>query len=180
MVLVIYMLLGVAFSVVAVVALPLLLPPPKPPPEAYKSPGPPKLAIKSYMLGELYARSRSWVSPISPIFSKFQLVNDQCSNKHSKDSKPILVKVDPEISDDSLEQLMNQVKKHNIRGIIATNTTVSRPQTDNLKSKKISRVWTQCFFGRSKFRIFILLIFELGIIKELNSSNYKLNKPIRN
>ena len=47
----IYLLLGVASSVVAVVALPLLLPQPKPPPEAYKSPGPPKLAIKSYMLG---------------------------------------------------------------------------------------------------------------------------------
>ena len=47
----IYLLLGVAFSVVAVVALPLLLPQPKPPPEAYKSPGPPKLAIKSCMLG---------------------------------------------------------------------------------------------------------------------------------
>ena len=51
MVLVIYMLLGVAFSVVAVVALPLLLPQPKRPPEADKSPGPPKLAIKIYLLG---------------------------------------------------------------------------------------------------------------------------------
>ena len=50
-VLVIYLLLGVALSVVAVVALPLLLPQPKPPPEADKSPGPPKLAIKSYLLG---------------------------------------------------------------------------------------------------------------------------------
>ena len=39
---------GVAFSVVAVVAVPLLLPQPKPRPEAYKSPGPPKLAIKGY------------------------------------------------------------------------------------------------------------------------------------
>ena len=74
---------------------------------------------------------------LNSIFSKCQSVNDQCSNKHSKDSKPILVKVDPEISDDSLEQLMNQVKKHNVRGIIATNTTVSRPQTDNLKSEKV-------------------------------------------
>ncbi len=74
---------------------------------------------------------------LNSIFSKCQSVNDQCSNKHSKDSKPILVKVDPEISDDSLEQLMNQIKKHNIRGIIATNTTVSRPQTDNLKSEKV-------------------------------------------
>ena len=39
-----------AFSVVAVVALPLLLPQPKPPPEADKSPGSPKLAIESYLL----------------------------------------------------------------------------------------------------------------------------------
>ena len=45
------MLLGVASSVVAVVALSLLLPQPKPPPEADKSPGPPKLAINSSLLG---------------------------------------------------------------------------------------------------------------------------------
>ena len=41
----IYLLLWVASSVVAVVDLPLLLPQPKPPPEADKSPGPPQLAI---------------------------------------------------------------------------------------------------------------------------------------
>ena len=58
-VLVIYMLLGVALVVLKVVAKPLLLLQKKPPPEAHKSPNPPKLAIKSYMLGELYARSRS-------------------------------------------------------------------------------------------------------------------------
>ena len=51
MILVIYLLSGVAFSVVAVAALPLLLPQPKPPSEADKSPAPPKLAIRSYLLG---------------------------------------------------------------------------------------------------------------------------------
>ena len=50
------MLLAVALVVVKVVAKPLLLLQKKPPPEAYKPPGPPKLAIKviclgSYMLG---------------------------------------------------------------------------------------------------------------------------------
>ena len=44
----IYMLLGVAFGVVKVVAKPLLLLQKKPPPEAYKSPGPQKLAIKNF------------------------------------------------------------------------------------------------------------------------------------
>ena len=52
----IYMLLAVALVVVKVVAKALLLLQKKPPPEAYKPPGPPKLAIKviclgSYMLG---------------------------------------------------------------------------------------------------------------------------------
>ena len=47
----IYMLLGMALWVVKVVAKPLLLLQKKPPPEPYKSPGPPKLAIKNCLLG---------------------------------------------------------------------------------------------------------------------------------
>ena len=54
------MLLGVTFCIVAVVALPLFLPQREPPAEASDQlPGPPKLAIQSYMLRKLYARSRS-------------------------------------------------------------------------------------------------------------------------
>ena len=45
----IYLLLGVASSVVAVVALPLPLPQPERPPEAAKSPGPPKLPIRIHL-----------------------------------------------------------------------------------------------------------------------------------
>ncbi len=58
-VLVIYLLLGVALAVVKVVAKPLLLLQKKPPPEAYKSPGAPKLALKSYMLGSYMLASSS-------------------------------------------------------------------------------------------------------------------------
>ena len=47
----IYLLLGVALVVVKVVAEPLLLLQKKLPPEGDKAPGPPKLAIKSYLLG---------------------------------------------------------------------------------------------------------------------------------
>ena len=53
----IYLLLGVALVVVKVVAKPLLLLQKKPPPEADKSPGPPKLAVNSYLLRELSALS---------------------------------------------------------------------------------------------------------------------------
>ena len=49
------LLLGVALVVVKVVAGPPLLQPP----EANKSPGPPKLAIRSYLLRELSALSGS-------------------------------------------------------------------------------------------------------------------------
>ena len=45
---------GGAFFVVEVVAKPLLVLQKKPPPEAYKSPGPPKLAIKGCMLREAF------------------------------------------------------------------------------------------------------------------------------
>ena len=49
MVLVIYLIPGVAFSVQAAVALPLLLAHTKRPPEPNRSPGPPKLDIKFYL-----------------------------------------------------------------------------------------------------------------------------------
>ena len=55
----IYMLLGLALGVVKAVAKPLLLLQKKPPPEADKSPGSPKLAIKNNLLRELSALSRS-------------------------------------------------------------------------------------------------------------------------
>ena len=55
----IYVLLVVGLVVVKVMAKPLLLLQKKPPPEADKSPGSPKLAIKSYLLRELSALSRS-------------------------------------------------------------------------------------------------------------------------
>ena len=51
MVLVIYLLLEVAFFVVAVVALPRLCTTAEATPEADKSPGPPKLAIKTHLVG---------------------------------------------------------------------------------------------------------------------------------
>ena len=57
MILVIYLLPGVALVVVKVVAKPLLLLQKKPTPETDKSPGSPQLAITSYLLRELSALS---------------------------------------------------------------------------------------------------------------------------
>ena len=74
------MLLGVASAVVKVVAKPLLLLQKKPPPEAYKSPGPPKLAINSYLLGVIclvrppsfacFRRLQGWLFGLQGRFSR--------------------------------------------------------------------------------------------------------------
>ena len=44
--------------------------------------------------------------------------------------KPILVKVAPDLSFEALDEILELVTPRNIAGIVATNTTVSRPQTN--------------------------------------------------
>lgn len=53
------------------------------------------------------------------------------------DSKPILVKVAPDLSFEALDEILELAKARNISGIVATNTTVSRPQTNDLRLQKI-------------------------------------------
>ena len=67
-----------AFSVVAVVALPPLLPQSKPPPERDKSPGPPKLAITNYL-----ARVISLVRPPTKSFARLEHKKQQLT-KHTQ------------------------------------------------------------------------------------------------
>ena len=73
----IYLLLGVACSVVAAMALPLLLPQPKPPPDADQSPGPSKLAIKSYLLGS-YLLGPSSYAELSWFSSSYSWLVSTC------------------------------------------------------------------------------------------------------
>jgi len=74
---------------------------------------------------------------LDSIIASCQKVNISCSEKESKSRKPILVKIAPEIDDDYLEDIIRLVQKHDIKGIIATNTTIHRPETLNHQSKKI-------------------------------------------
>jgi dihydroorotate dehydrogenase len=52
-------------------------------------------------------------------------------------SKPILVKVAPDLSFDALDEILELVAPRNIAGIVATNTTISRPQTSDAALQKI-------------------------------------------
>jgi dihydroorotate dehydrogenase len=54
-----------------------------------------------------------------------------------KAQKPILVKVAPALSFEALDEILELVSSRQIAGIVATNTTVSRPQTNDLTAQKI-------------------------------------------
>ena len=51
--------------------------------------------------------------------------------------KPVLVKVAPDLSFEALDEILELVAPRNIAGIVATNTTISRPQTNDPAAQKI-------------------------------------------
>ncbi len=51
--------------------------------------------------------------------------------------KPILVKIAPDLSFEALDEILELAKTRNVSGIVATNTTVSRPQTNDSHLQKI-------------------------------------------
>jgi len=59
----------------------------------------------------------------------------------SEDGKsPILVKVAPDLTFEALDEILELAKRRKLAGIVATNTTVARPQTDDAK---IARVYAE-------------------------------------
>jgi dihydroorotate dehydrogenase len=58
-----------------------------------------------------------------------------CRPAHSV--KPILVKVAPDLSFEALDQILQLVGPRQLAGIVATNTTITRPETKNAALKKI-------------------------------------------
>ena len=51
--------------------------------------------------------------------------------------KPILVKVAPDLTFEALDEILELVAPRNIAGIVATNTTIARPQTTDANLQKI-------------------------------------------
>ncbi len=58
------------------------------------------------------------------------------ARKHHQFVGPIFVKISPDEDADTLKNLLQETRKYNLDGIIATNTTINR---DNLKSKIINQ-----------------------------------------
>ena len=74
---------------------------------------------------------------LDSIIKKCCEINKECSEGDDNTLKPILVKIAPELDDGFLEDIVKIVKKHKLSGIVATNTTIDRPETTNISSEKI-------------------------------------------
>lgn len=63
----------------------------------------------------------------------------QVQNEHPRHQshKPILVKVAPDLSFEALDEILQLVGPGNIAGIVATNTTITRPTTAELVAQKV-------------------------------------------
>ena len=66
---------------------------------------------------------------LDEIFAVLQLQNTA--------HKPVLVKVAPDLSFAALDEILELVAPRNIAGIVATNTTITRPETKNSTLQKI-------------------------------------------
>jgi dihydroorotate dehydrogenase len=57
--------------------------------------------------------------------------------EQNKNQKPILVKIAPDLSFEAIDEILQLISSHLIAGIVATNTTISRPQTSDTAVRKI-------------------------------------------
>jgi len=86
-------------------------------------------------------------SPNTPNLRKLQdksaleeiLVAIQEANTASRreTAKPILVKVAPDLTPDALDEILNLAMDRNLSGLIATNTTISRPESTDALVRKV-------------------------------------------
>lgn len=74
---------------------------------------------------------------LSKIISACQEVNKEMAAENNIDSKPILVKIAPELNDDQLELVVKTAIASGCDGIVATNTTTTRPEPNSQSEEKI-------------------------------------------
>lgn len=77
---------------------------------------------------------------LAKIILACQQINEKMASKHNSAKKHILVKIAPELDDNQLELVVNTAMSNGCDGIVATNTTTSRPVS---KSKSEEKVFAQ-------------------------------------
>jgi dihydroorotate dehydrogenase len=76
-------------------------------------------------------------SALDQILAALQQSNDDLARQTGFAPKPILVKVAPDLSFDALDEMLELVAPRKLAGIVATNTTVSRPEAKEPKLKVV-------------------------------------------
>ena len=74
---------------------------------------------------------------LDSILELCQKINLECSKRNEKRPKPLLVKIAPELGDNQLKEILELISKHGLQGIVATNTTTKRPDTNNSRCKAV-------------------------------------------
>lgn len=74
---------------------------------------------------------------LKKIIDACKAVNQSESKSQGKPEKAILVKISPDVDDDQLIAIVNTARNNGCNGIIATNTTISRPSQNNAKEQRV-------------------------------------------
>jgi dihydroorotate dehydrogenase len=73
---------------------------------------------------------------LAAIFSAVQAVNRELAGAQGS-LKPLLVKVAPDLSFEALDEILGLLPEHNVTGIVATNTTTSRPTSTDAGIQRV-------------------------------------------
>ncbi len=76
-------------------------------------------------------------SALDQILVALQQTNSELAQQTGFEKKPVLVKVAPDLTFDALDEMLELVGPRQLAGIVATNTTISRPETKEPKLKAI-------------------------------------------
>lgn len=76
-------------------------------------------------------------SALDEVLDAVQTVNQKHAAASSTAAKPILVKVAPDLSFEALDEILELTESRNLAGIVATNTTIARPPTTDLRTRRI-------------------------------------------
>jgi dihydroorotate dehydrogenase len=74
---------------------------------------------------------------LDEILSSIQETNSAMAQSTDSSRKPILVKVAPDLSFDALDEILELVAPRQLAGIVATNTTIARPETSRPELRRI-------------------------------------------
>ena len=77
--------------------------------------------------------------PLKNLLLRLKLFNQKLSNDRYSNTKPILLKIAPDLTDGQLDDIIQIIRETKIDGVVATNTTISREglQTENHKLQTI-------------------------------------------